>query len=365
MRFLTPKLKYNLKIIIPFGVIWMILGWLFLWVEHSTMVSLGMPKAPNGAIELSPRIVFFASLSVFLVGCLVGLLEVIVINKYFVDKSFPRKIISKLIIYSLILFLLMFVFYILAASIEMGKSVFDPVVFERYKLFITSFVGLNTAVELSFSLLLSLLYAEISDNIGQSVLFNFFTGRYHKPMVENRVFMFLDMKDSTEIAESLGHVKYFRLLRDYYDDLSDAIINNYGEAYQYIGDEIVISWKLKNKQAVKRSIQAYFEMTAALKTKEEWYLKTYGVIADFKAGIHLGEVTTGEIGAMKKEIFFTGDVLNTTARIQGLCKKYQVDILTTHKIREQINAKEFTFESVGQATLKGKSEPLELFTVTA
>ena len=54
-----------------------------------------------------------------------------------------------------------------------------------------------------------------------------------------------------------------------------------------------------------------------LKSRTAWYNQKFGVNPDFKAGIHLGEVTTGEIGALKKEIIFTGDVLNTTARIQA------------------------------------------------
>ena len=58
--------------------------------------------------------------------------------------------------------------------------------------------------------------------------------------------MFLDMNDSTSIAEQLGHIKYFKLLREFYSDLSEAIINHMGEVCQYIGDEVVISWKVKS-----------------------------------------------------------------------------------------------------------------------
>lgn len=61
--------------------------------------------------------------------------------------------------------------------------------------------------------------------------------------------------------------------------------------------------------------------------EREKYIDTYGLVPEFKAGIHCGKVTTGEIGVIKKEILFTGDVLNTSARIQGNCNPLGVNIL--------------------------------------
>ena len=40
--------------------------------------------------------------------------------------------------------------------------------------------------------------------LGQHVLLNFVTGRYHQPRVEERVFLFIDMEGSTGFAERLG-----------------------------------------------------------------------------------------------------------------------------------------------------------------
>ena len=48
----------------------------------------------------------------------------------------------------------------------------------------------------------------------------------------------------------------------------------------------------------------------------------YGVVPEFKAGFHVGFATVGEIGVLKKIIAFSGDVLNTTSRIQSNCNKF-------------------------------------------
>jgi len=193
---------------------------------------------------------------------------------------------------------------------------------------------------------------------------NFFTGKYHKPIEEKRIFLFSDMKSSTTIAEQLGHIKYFELLKEYYSDFSDAIIRHSGEVYQYIGDEIVISWKHEEGVKNNNCINCFFAMREDLQKRSEGYASTFGVVPAFKAGLHLGKVTTGEIGALKKEIIFTGDVLNTTARIQGLCNQYDVDILVSQDLIKELQLeKEFQIESLGTVELKGKEENLELFTV--
>ena len=77
-------------------------------------------------------------------------------------------------------------------------------------------------------------------------------------------------------------------------------------------------------------------MKAAIKKQSRKYKKTFGLLPEFKAGIHLGEVTTGEIGVIKRDITFSGDVLNTTARIQGLCNQYEVDILVSDELLRAI-----------------------------
>ncbi|MBT8314785.1 MAG: adenylate/guanylate cyclase domain-containing protein, partial [Maribacter sp.] len=139
--------------------------------------------------------------------------------------------------------------------------------------------------------------------------------------------MFLDIKSSTSIAEKIGHVEYFELLKEYYHILSNAVIEYSGEIYQYVGDEIVITWNLSKGIMNNNCIKCFFKMKSDLKERQYWFEQKFGVYPEFKAGLHLGEVTTGEIGRIKKDIIFTGDVLNTTARIQSLCNDLQVDNL--------------------------------------
>lgn len=365
MQFFTAKTKRNLFKILPFGGIWLVTGWVFLFTEQAMIVDLDAAYNLDSNIILTPKIVVFASISVFVIGCFVGLLEVLFINKIFTKKSFPQKIFGKLIFYALLMFLVLFIFYQIAASIEMNTSVFDKSVYNRYVAFLFSITYLSNMVQMMFSLFLSLLYAEISENLGQNVLLNFFAGKYHQPRLEERIFMFTDMKDSTAIAEQLGSLRYFEFLKAYYNDLSDAIIASYGEVYQYIGDEIVISWKLNQNTVYDNTLTCFYTMQEQLAKKQNWYLENFGIYPEFKAGIHAGNVTVGEIGALKKEIFFTGDVLNTTARIQALCTQFNTNCLVSKEVVDQLTAvKKYAFNALPNVSLKGKQDAIALYNVS-
>ena len=88
------------------------------------------------------------------------------------------------------------------------------------------------------------------------------------------------------------------------------------------------------------------------------------MVPKFKAGLHHGQVTTGEIGQIKKEIVFTGDVLNSAARLQGMCNDLGTNFLVSGNILEILeDVHEFKIEEKGLIELKGKKELMKLYSV--
>jgi len=359
---LSPKAKRNISRIIPFGIIWFVSGMIFFIIETAAMG--GMDQRTSTAIEIDLKIFIFGTLANTILGLFVGAAEVLFLNRIFAKKSLSRKILYKTLFYTVIVFMIIVIAYPIAASMELDTNILDKRVWNKLSIFLTSYTHLSTDLQLAVQLGASLFYAEISEHIGHGILINFFTGKYHSPKEEKRIFMFSDMKSSTTIAEKLGHIKYFELLREYYFDLSEAIIKYSGEIYQYIGDEIVVSWKYKDGIENKNCIKCFFAMQEDLGKRADWYHKNFGLLPSFKAGFHYGNVTTGEIGALKKEIIFTGDVLNSTARIQGLCNHYEVDLLISDDLKESLNLDpEFQTKSLGKNELRGKIENIELYTI--
>src|SRR5262249_41167638 len=80
--------------------------------------------------------------------------------------------------------------------------------------------------------------------LGGNGLRYFAPGVYHRPATEERVFLFVDLVGSTQLAERMGSARYFELLRRFVDDLTEPVLETEGEIYQYAGDEVVVTWPM-------------------------------------------------------------------------------------------------------------------------
>ena len=212
---------------------------------------------------------------------------------------------------------------------------------------------------------LAILFLLIRDKFGPNTFINFLKGKYLIPKREERIFMFMDLKSSTSIAEKLGEERYFNFLNDTYSIATPGILLTQGEIYQYVGDEIVISWMTKKGITRANCINCYYEMIALLSEKSDFFEKKYGEKPQFKAGLHFGNVITGEMGIVKREIVYSGDVLNTASRIQALCNEMDAEILISAALIEQIDLSFLPkkIKYVGNISLRGKQEKMELVTL--
>ena len=176
--------------------------------------------------------------------------------------------------------------------------------------------------------------------------------------------MFLDLRSSTTIAETMNSKKFFELLKEIFNDITEPILNSQGEIYQYVGDEIVISWPVEQGLVANNCLLCFFRIQQALEERKKHYAAVYDLLPSFKAGLHIGEATVGEIGVIKKDIVYSGDVLNTTSRIEGQCNNYQVNILLSSELLErmQLNG-EYQPIALGEIFLKGKNEKILLYTI--
>jgi len=220
-------------------------------------------------------------------------------------------------------------------------------------------------VGVSFVLLLVVQFiALVSRLLGRNVLLNYLLGRYYHPKEEERIFMFVDMKSSTHIAEKLGHLEWHRLLNDYFFDIAEPIRRTKGEIYQYVGDEVVITWPKKRGVANLNCIRCFFLIEAKMKAKRTRYLNRYGFEPVFKAGYHIGKVVAGEIGDYKRSIVFHGDTINTASRIQAETNRIGRRLLLSGELLKELDlGNEYKEEFIGKIILRGKAHEVTLFSI--
>jgi adenylate cyclase len=206
---------------------------------------------------------------------------------------------------------------------------------------------------------------DVNTLLGQNVLLNFITGRYHAPRVESRVFLFIDMEGSTGLAERLGPLAFHHLLNRFVLDLTQPIVAARGEIHRYIGDELIATWRFNEGIADGRCIAACFAAIDLIARHAPDYRRDFGAAVSVRAGLHCGPVVTGEMGSARKEIVFLGDTVNTTARIQELRRQTGDRVVASADLIDCLELpRGVAKRSLGDLRLRGKGADLALYALT-
>lgn len=273
-------------------------------------------------------------------------------------KSFLFIVLFRSVAYSFILSLCLLLMNIVW-FIYNGGPVSDQI--SSYLSGSTYIINLATAHIL---ILASLGFYQINTLHRKWELFNFIIGRYHVPKEVDRIFCFIDLKGSTTIAEKLGHIDFANFLKDYYADITEALRKSNAQIYQYVGDEIILSWSYRSGLKENRMINCFFLMKDLIHQKNEAYIAKYGFYPQFKAGLHGGKVTVTWIGELKKEIVYIGDVLNTTSRIQEDCKRLSKDFLISESLLKKADdLSDINAVFVESTIPRGKERSIRLYSL--
>jgi adenylate cyclase len=343
---------YKLQVLASISLIWVVFAFLFLY--NIILIEKDL---------VTGRSLLLFSLAFAIIGFTVSAALLFYLKNAFRNYPLWFSIILKMAltfaIFVIIAFILLAFYFVFSSHKNLddyAKGFYENVFLTRAFLIFIIDLGVMT--------LLTILILEVIDKYGPGGFWSMMRGEYNKPKIENRIFIFLDINNATTIAEKLGHTKYFRLLRDFFSDITIPILANGGEIYQYVGDEVVLSWKntpLNKQRCFKFLRNAYF----LLKRREAVYLKRFGIIPTFKAGIHAGEVTAGVIGIIKKDLVYSGDTLNTAARIRSKCHELDESYVLSGDFLVDFNTPYmYQVNEIGEMEFKGRREKEKLYSLS-
>lgn len=330
------------------------IGWVLAFVLYSIFRGEGTKELGSVQFELWRSIIVSIVIGP-IIGSISGYAQILTEERG--DRSIPLQ---RLLVFRFIYALLFVVATILVAhttvttfagvTIGLLEFAFEPGSFSIYLYILL--------IDLFFAIL-----RQVNLLLGEGKLGKLIRGEFYTPKEEERIFMFLDLKSSVELAETLGHQSYSKLIQDCFNDLGVAAEHE-AEIYQYIGDEVVLTWKLKEGLRNGNCLNAYFHFKKELEKKSDYYLQKYNRKPFFKAGLNAGNVMVTEIGKYKKDIAYHGDAINTAARIQGMCNKLNQEVLISEDLKERLNESEFSFEKLGNLPLKGKEKEVSMYSVS-
>lgn len=341
--------KYRFSLILYISVFWTFIDFVIVLTR------------PEPAYYSLASAIVLRSVLVFLMSLVIGYLLVFKLKRLFRNRSLGVSFFFR----SGILFFAAFVvnYIIHAANIILILHLSIPEAFRRYgeDAFHPQWLTQKILYWMILFVLTQLII-EVNEKYAPGVFMDILLGKYIEPKIERRIVMFIDLKDSTPIAEKLGHQQYFKFIREFIYQISNALIEHGGGIYQYVGDEVVVSWLFEKKNA-RKCMDALIDARKNLQKKGEHFRRRFGIVPDFRVGIHLGDVTVGEIGVIKKDIAMSGDTMNTTARIRSACSELNQKYIVSKDFKESVDLMEWQTESLGVVELKGKNHGIELFSL--
>lgn len=222
-------------------------------------------------------------------------------------------------------------------------------------------------IDLGYGLLLlwlTVLLIQLIRVVGDRTSIGVTLGRYRRPRAEERFFLFIDLLGSTTLAERVGPLAVHRFLDRVFQIASDPIDEHEGEIYQYVGDEIVITWTIDEGGPEARPLRCYFAIEKALAAAAADFQRDFGVEPKIRGALHAGPVISGEVGGSRHAIVFHGDVMNTTSRIENATRDLQRPLLVSEDALTRLERKEaYKLEDLGPQVLRGRAATLRLYAV--
>jgi adenylate cyclase len=173
------------------------------------------------------------------------------------------------------------------------------------------------------------------------------------------VIWFCDLRDSTPLADSMSRREFLAVLNDYFECVLGPVLERQGEVLRFIGDAALAIFPVDGKpaEACAKALAAAQDAFARM----EKLNKNRARPLRFGIGLHLGELTYGNIGTPTRiEFTVIGAAANEAARIESLCKQLKVDLLVSERVAQALSA---PWKSLGSHTLRGVGDKMELFTL--
>jgi len=348
--------KTELRTILTIAVSWTIIDFIIFIIRLATETYT--PKyesTSSGALKT----ILLRELNVFIFSLIIGYFLVTVFRNFLHNmRPWLTLVVKTLLLVTVAIVMNFFIYFTYSLLIE-----HQPVA-EAFNKFVENTFRrkwlLEKMPEWVLLFILTQLALEINNKYSQGVFLSIILGKYRQPKEEKRIIMFIDLKNSTPIAEKLGHKEYFKFIRDVIYCLAAGIAEYDGRVYQYVGDEIVAWWPSSSENA-RKCIDSIIEARKILNTNADVFRWGYDITPEYKIGIHAGNITVGEVGIRKKDLVMSGDTINTAARIRSACTELNQKFLVSKEVIELLGMKDWQTESMGLVDLKGKNESIELF----
>jgi len=197
--------------------------------------------------------------------------------------------------------------------------------------------------------------------LGPKNMLAMFIGRYRMPVKEKRLFLFIDLIDSTATAEKLGPLNFTHFKHDFFCALAQPLMATKGTIVQYVGDEVMLTWKISELDDKACPLVFIEKVRKQIERQQGYFQQRYGTTPAFRSGIHAGEVVVAEVGDTRRDIVYSGDVVNSAARLLQACRPEGVNLLISKEATDLIGSGfSESFKPHVELNLRGRKGMMEV-----
>ena len=173
--------------------------------------------------------------------------------------------------------------------------------------------------------------------------------------------LFSDVRGFTTISEGLVPRELTQLMNEFLTPITAVIHRHRGTIDKYMGDAVMAFWgaPLRDADHAGNAVRAALEMVSGLQALRPAFRERGWPPIAIGVGIASGEMNVGNMGSRFRAAYTVlGDTVNLGSRLEGLTRKYGVDIIVSAATAAQVP--DIAFRELDRVRVKGKKEPVAI-----
>lgn len=240
----------------------------------------------------------------------------------------------------------------------------DHAVWGRWSELPAAYARLPVALPIVLCLVVAVItFIRIIGFLGARNVAYLIVGKYHRPVMEKKVFLFLDIEESTWLVEKLGPIETRALIGKFFFDISTPIADQGGEIYRFTGDGVVVTWDWDDALDGDAVFNAIDGIRETVSKDTHQYVKRFGVVPRYRIGIHGGDIVVSEEGDIKRAIGFYGDTIHIAARMEQKAKELGVDVLISETVARSLMKCDQRLKLLETEVVRVISQPMGMYTL--
>lgn len=176
---------------------------------------------------------------------------------------------------------------------------------------------------------------------------------------------FSDIRGFTTLSESTTPIKLVEILNRYFSAMTEEVLSHKGVLDKYIGDAIMAFWgaPIDDVDHAEHAMSAAVIMLKKLKKLNEEFAKENLAPINIGIGLYSGPAVVGNMGSeLRLNYTAMGDTVNVASRLEGLNKEFKTQIIVGESTKNLIKTA-YNWRSLGSVQVKGRVEPVSIYTV--